>query len=128
MENYIERIDHVVLTVHDMEATLKFYMTYLGMELVSFQAGRKALRFGSQKINLHQKGHEYDPVAQSPTPGAMDLCFITNRPIAEVQTFLENSGVKIESGPIERTGAIGKLNSIYLRDPDLNLIEISNYI
>lgn len=127
MQNYIDRMDHIVLTVASISKTIDFYTQYLGMEVETFRGDRKALKFGNQKFNLHQKGHEYEPKAARPTPGAIDLCLITKTPLSEVQAFLRQSGVLIEEEPVERTGAIGNITSIYLRDPDQNLIEISNY-
>jgi catechol 2,3-dioxygenase-like lactoylglutathione lyase family enzyme len=123
----IDRLDHLVLTVADIEATIAFYTSALGMELVTF-GNRKALRFGQQKINLHQAGKEFEPKAAHPTPGSGDLCFITQTPIEDVISHLKALLRPIEEGPVERTGAVGKIRSIYLRDPDLNLIEISNYL
>jgi catechol 2,3-dioxygenase-like lactoylglutathione lyase family enzyme len=123
----IDRLDHLVLTVADMEATIAFYTSALGMELVTF-GNRKALRFGQQKINLHQAGKEFEPKAAHPTPGSGDLCFITQTPIEDVISHLKALLHPIEEGPVERTGAVGTIRSIYLRDPDLNLIEISNYL
>lgn len=124
----IERLDHLVLTVRSIEATLAFYTRALGMEEITFGAGRIALRFGAQKINLHEQGKEFDPKANSPAPGSADLCFITEVPLSEVVEHLHSFGVKIIEGPTERTGATGRILSVYFRDPDLNLIEISNYI
>jgi len=123
----IDHLDHLVLTVADVEATIAFYTSALGMKAVSF-GNRRALHFGSQKINLHQAGHEFAPKAARPTPGSGDLCFITKAPLDEVMSQLEAAGLSIELGPVERTGAVGKLRSVYLRDPDFNLIEISNYL
>ncbi|WP_091371412.1 VOC family protein [Mucilaginibacter mallensis] len=124
----INRLDHLVLTVKDIDATCAFYRDILRMEIETFQQGRKALKFGIQKINLHQYGHEIDPKAINPTPGSGDLCFIADTPIAEVVETLKTKGIAIETGPVERTGATGKIISVYLRDPDQNLVEISNYI
>ena len=124
----IESIDHLVLTVGDIDCTCGFYVNVLGMELVSFQKTRKALKFGQQKINLHELGKEYEPKARFPTPGSADLCFVSSVPIEEWQRELAKKGVEIEEGPVERTGARGPIRSIYLRDPDGNLIEISNYL
>lgn len=124
----VERLDHLVLTVHDIKATCGFYKKILGMEIVAFDGGRKALSFGSQKINLHQKGNEYEPKASRPTPGSGDLCFITSVPLSEVIKHLKRHDIEIAEGPIRRTGATGPIVSIYFRDPDLNLIEISNYV
>ncbi len=123
----IEQIDHVVLTVASLDATIDFYTEVLGMDSVTFN-GRKALLFGEQKINLHQRGHEFSPRAAHPTPGSADLCFITLTPLDEVIEYLAALRVHIEEGPVERAGAVGKLRSIYIRDPDHNLIEISNYL
>lgn len=125
---HIDRIDHLVLTVRDIGATCAFYTRVLGMQMVTFGAGRTALAFGSQKINLHQAGREFDPKALHPTPGSGDLCFITDVPLSEVITHIQSCGVAIEEGPVQRTGATGPIESIYLRDPDGNLIEISNYL
>ena len=124
----IHRIDHLVLTVKDIERTCAFYESVLGFEVVTFGQGRKALQFGRQKLNLHQQGKEFEPKAAAPTPGAIDLCFITDTPIDKVRRELEEKHVPIEQGPVERTGAVGRLLSIYLRDPDGNLIEIANYM
>jgi catechol 2,3-dioxygenase-like lactoylglutathione lyase family enzyme len=123
----IDRIDHVVLTVADVAATVDFYRTVLGMEPETFGAGRHALRFGQQKINLHQAGREFEPKARTPTPGSADLCLITGTPIADVVDHLAGCGVPVEEGPVPRTGAMGPIDSVYFRDPDGNLIEVSNY-
>lgn len=123
----IEQLDHIVLTVAKIDATIDFYTEVLGMDEVKFD-GRKALRFGDQKINLHQRGHEFSPKAAHPTPGSGDLCFVTLTPLEEVIEYLNQLRVHIEEGPVERTGAVGKLRSIYIRDPDHNLVEISNYL
>lgn len=124
----ISHLDHLVLTVRDLNATVDFYTRVLGMTEEVFGPGRKALHFGNQKINLHLSGAEFEPKALKPTPGAADLCFITLAPLAEVIAHIESCGVKIEFGPVDRIGATGSLRSIYLRDPDGNLIEISNYV
>lgn len=124
----IDRLDHLVLTVADIERTCKFYQAVMGMEVVTFQGDRKALKFGQQKINLHQVGHEFEPKALTPTPGSGDLCLITSTPMNEVIAHLKKNGVAIEIEPSERTGATGKIFSVYFRDPDLNLIEVSNYL
>jgi catechol 2,3-dioxygenase-like lactoylglutathione lyase family enzyme len=124
----IDRIDHVVFTVRDIEATCNFYSRVLGMEAVTFGPGRMALQFGRQKINLHQSGKEFEPKAATPTPGAMDLCFITEDPIEAVIEHLRACGVAIEAGPGERAGALGPMTSVYFRDPDNNLIEVSQYV
>jgi catechol 2,3-dioxygenase-like lactoylglutathione lyase family enzyme len=123
----IDHLDHLVLTVASIDATAAFYTSALGMELVTFN-DRKALRFGEQKINLHQAGNEFEPKAAHPTPGSADLCFITKTSLEDVISHLTSTHLAIELGPVERTGAVGKMRSIYLRDPDSNLIEISNYL
>jgi catechol 2,3-dioxygenase-like lactoylglutathione lyase family enzyme len=123
----IDRLDHLVLTVRDIDATCRFYQRVLGMEVVTFAGDRKALSFGCQKINLHQKGKEFEPKADKPTPGSADLCLITQVPIAEVEKHFKACGVEIIEGPVKRTGATGPILSLYLRDPDMNLIEVSNY-
>ena len=123
----IDRLDHLVLTVTDMTSTCDFYSRVLGMEVVTFGAGRKALAFGAQKINLHQKGKEFEPKAANPTPGSGDLCLISSAPIAEFIEHLRQCGVPILQGPVARTGATGPIQSVYLRDPDGNLVEVSNY-
>ena len=123
----LEQLDHIVLTVANIHATTDFYTEVLGMDIVTFE-GRTALRFGDQKINLHQRGHEFQPRAAQPTPGSADLCFVTLTPMDEVVSYLTELKVHVEVGPVERTGAVGKLLSIYIRDPDKNLIEISNYV
>jgi catechol 2,3-dioxygenase-like lactoylglutathione lyase family enzyme len=122
----IDRLDHLVLTVRDVAATCDFYQRVLGMEVVTFGNGRKALQFGRQKINLHQHGREFEPKAASSVPGSADLCFITEMPLPEVIRHLRECGVSIEEGPVARTGAMGKIESVYFRDPDLNLLEVSN--
>ena len=122
----IDKLDHLVLTLKDVKTTIDFYVNVLGMELVQFGAGRSALLFGSQKINLHQQGNEFDPKALAPTPGSGDLCFLTSVPLVEVVNHLEACDVPVIEGPVQRTGATGPINSVYLRDPDMNLIEISN--
>jgi len=124
---HIDRIDHLVLTVEDVERTVAFYVDVLGMTEVTFGSGRKALTFGSSKINLHQRGREFEPKSANPTPGSADLCLIVDNPLDVVAADLAASGVVIEEGPVERTGAQGPITSIYVRDPDRNLIELSNY-
>lgn len=121
----IDHLDHLVLTTTDEQACIHFYVEVLGMRLESFGEGRKAFRFGNQKINLHVKGREYEPKAHLPVPGALDLCFIASRPLDEIIARLNALRVPIVEGPVRRTGAVHPLRSIYLRDPDLNLIEIS---
>lgn len=123
----IDRIDHLVLTVADIERSCDFYTRILGMEVVRFGNGRTALKFGRQKINLHPADAIPGLVADKPTPGSGDLCFITAVPLAEVIAHLERRGIPIEAGPGPRAGAIGEIQSVYIRDPDRNLIEISNY-
>jgi catechol 2,3-dioxygenase-like lactoylglutathione lyase family enzyme len=124
----IDRIDHVVLTVNDVQQTCQFYERTLGFEIVTFKEGRIALHFGKQKLNLHQRGNEFEPKANAPTPGAVDLCFITETSIEDVRRELEAKGVPVELGPVTQVGALGKMFSVYLRDPDRNLIEIANYV
>jgi catechol 2,3-dioxygenase-like lactoylglutathione lyase family enzyme len=124
----IDRIDHVVLTVNDVQQTCQFYERTLGFEIVTFKEGRIALHFGKQKLNLHQHGNEFEPKANAPTPGAVDLCFITETSIEDVRRELEAKGVPVELGPVTQVGALGKMFSVYLRDPDRNLIEIANYV
>jgi len=123
----LDRLDHLVLTVRNIETTCMFYSNVLGMEVVTFDNGRKALTFGSQKVNLHEAGKELEPKAYRPTPGSADLCFTTTTPIDEVVKRLQLSKVRILEGPVKRTGALGQMTSVYFRDPDLNLIEVSNY-
>ena len=123
----IDRLDHLVLTVADLDATIAFYRDVLGMSVESFQEGRTALHFGTSKINLHEAGHEFSPHAHAPVPGSADLCFVVDEPIAQVVRALKDQGVVIEEGPVQRTGATGSMTSCYVRDPDGNLIELSNY-
>ncbi|MEZ9065085.1 VOC family protein [Vibrio sp. 10N.222.49.A3] len=123
----ISHLDHLVLTVKDLTVTVDFYQRVLGMKPIQFGEGRLALSFGNQKINLHQFGNEFEPKARCVQVGGADLCFISNTPLVEVIELVESQGVVIEEGPIARTGAMGKIQSIYIRDPDGNLIEISNY-
>jgi catechol 2,3-dioxygenase-like lactoylglutathione lyase family enzyme len=119
-------LDHLVLTVANIDIAVDFYTEVLGMELFTVD-GRKALAFGEQMIKLQQRGHEVNPKAAHPTPGSGDICFVTSTPLDEVIVFLKEQKVRIEEGPVERNGAMGKMRSIYLRDPDKNLVEISNY-
>jgi catechol 2,3-dioxygenase-like lactoylglutathione lyase family enzyme len=123
----IDRIDHIVITAFDLERTIDFYARVLGMEPITFAGGRRGLAFGRQKINLHQSGREFDPKALKPTPGSMDLCFITETPLEAVMAELKAHGVAIAEGPVPKTGALGPMSSVYFRDPDGNLIEVSNY-
>lgn len=122
----IERLDHLVLTVASIDATTDFYRRVLGMEVVEFGEGRTALRFGHQKINLHQKGAEFEPKSAVPTPGSADLCLISGTPMDQIMVHLKSEGVPVEDGPVPRTGATTPILSVYVRDPDNNLIEISN--
>ncbi len=125
----LERLDHFVLTVRDLPATIDFYQRALGMAARSFRSGgveRWALHFGQSKINLHQAGAEFEPKAQTPTPGSADICFISAKPVEAIKADLEAAGIDIIDGPVARSGARADLRSIYLRDPDGNLIEIAN--
>ena len=121
----IDHLDHLVLTTAHEVACVRFYVDVLGMRLETFAGGRKAFRFGNQKINLHVKGHEFEPKAQLPTPGSLDLCFIASVPLEAVVARLKAHGVPVLEGPVMRTGATSRIRSVYVRDPDLNLIEIS---
>ena len=123
----IDRIDHLVLTVFDIDRTIDFYSRVLGMEPVSFAGGRRGLAFGRQKLNLHQAGREFEPKALRPAPGAIDICFITLMPLEDVMARLREEGVAIIEGPVDKTGALGAMKSVYFRDPDGNLIEVSRY-
>ena len=122
----ISHLDHLVLTVANIETTCKFYQSALNFEVIHFGENRKALQFGTQKINLHQAGKAFEPKAFRPTAGSADLCFIAETPLNEVIAHLQAQHIEIIEGPVQRTGAIGKILSIYFRDPDQNLIEISN--
>ena len=124
----IERIDHLVLTVRDIAATCDYYSRVLGMQVVTFGGERMALQFGRQKINLHERGKEFEPKALRPTPGSGDLCFVTEVPLPQVVNHIRSCGVQVIEGPVRRTGAVGPIESIYIRDPDGNLIEVSNYL
>ena len=122
-------LDHLVLTADDIETTAIFYRDILGMEVIRFAAGggtRTALGFGAQKINLHQAGAEFEPKAKRPTPGSADLCLLTDTPLSDWQVHLKAHGIPIEDGPVPRMGATGPLMSLYIRDPDGNLIEIAH--
>lgn len=125
---HIDRLDHLVLTVADIATTCDFYQRVLGMEVIDVGAGRKALRFGMQKINLHAHGEEFEPKADRPTPGAADLCLITYATMEEILAHLDARGVVVEEGPVQRTGATGPILSVYVRDPDANLIEVARYL
>ncbi len=121
----VNHLDHLVLTVRDIDQTCEFYHRVLGMEVITFGEGRKALRFGSQKINLHQAGAEFEPKAHTPTPGSADLCFIVQTPLETVLEVLRHEHIQPESEIVARTGATGPIQSVYLRDPDGNLLELS---
>ncbi|MCK6259165.1 VOC family protein [Fictibacillus sp. KIGAM418] len=123
----ISSLDHFVLTVKDIARTCDFYNGVLGMKVIDFQQNRKALKFGKQKINLHEAGKEFEPKAHAPTPGSADLCFITELPLTAVLEHFHQKEVQVIEGPVQRTGALGRITSLYIRDPDGNLIEISNY-
>ena len=124
----LERIDHVVLTVRDIDRTVEFYQRALGMRAVTFGEGRRALVVGDQKLNLHQAGREFEPKATDPRPGAIDICFTTTALLDDVVAQLRSAGVAVEHGPVAKTGARAELRSVYVRDPDGNLIEIANEI
>lgn len=123
----IKNLDHLVLTVADIDKTIEFYTHIMGFEVVTFGENRKALIFGNQKINLHQKGHEFEPKAETPTCGSADLCFIAEADVHEIMEELRQKNIEIIEGIVDRTGAVGKIKSVYFRDPDYNLIEVSNY-
>ncbi|TMH25829.1 MAG: VOC family protein [Betaproteobacteria bacterium] len=125
---HVDRLDHLVLTVASIEATCDFYERVLGMTTVTFGQGRKAIAFGRQKINLHLAGREFEPHAERPLPGSADLCFITLTPLDAAMAHIRAQGVDIVLGPVDRTGATGPMRSFYFRDPDGNLIEVSNYV
>jgi catechol 2,3-dioxygenase-like lactoylglutathione lyase family enzyme len=124
----VQRIDHVVLTVADIEKTIAFYERALGMTAISFGEGRRALTFGDQKLNLHQAGREFEPKAKRPTPGAVDICFTTDVPLDDVAAHLRSCSVAIELGPVDKVGARRALRSLYFRDPDGNLIEVAHEV
>ncbi|WP_442253233.1 VOC family protein [Stenotrophomonas pavanii] len=123
----LERLDHLVLTVADIERSCDFYQRVLGMQIVRFGAGRTALQFGQQKINLHPASAPLQPHALRPTPGSADLCLVTRTATADVLAHLRAQAIVVEQGPVARTGALGPIESVYVRDPDGNLIEISRY-
>jgi catechol 2,3-dioxygenase-like lactoylglutathione lyase family enzyme len=123
----IERLDHFVLTVRDVDTTTSFYQTVLGMAPVTFGAGRRALVFGQSKINLHPANAPLAPHASHPVPGSADLCFVTTESPESVIDYLRKCGITIEEGPVPRTGALGPITSVYFRDTDENLIEVSSY-
>ena len=128
----IKSIDHIVLTITDPNATRRFYESGLGMTWTTFETAtgetREALGFGSQKINIHHAGREFEPKATHPTPGSADLCLLTDTPVAEVATHMATLGFPVLEGPTPKTGAVGPLTSVYFRDPDGNLIEVSNQV
>ena len=124
----VDSLDHIVLTVRDLQATIDFYTRALGMSEVTFAGGRRALAFGTQKINLHLAGREYEPKAERPTPGSADVCFLTATPVEQFAAHLARLGIPVIEGPVPKTGAVGPLKSIYIRDPDQNLIEIANLL
>lgn len=129
----IDHLDHLVLTTSHEAECVRFYTQVLGMQLEAFVGGtppveRRAFRFGNQKINLHVKGREFEPKAHTPVPGALDLCFIAAVPLDEVLARLAAAQVPVVEGPVLRSGATGKIRSVYVRDPDLNLIELSEYV
>ena len=123
----INRLDHLVLTVKNLSKTIEFYTKVLGMKKEIFKETRVALKFGNSKINLHQLGNEFEPKAFNVKEGSADLCFIIDTPLSEAKTYIESLGIAIEEGIVTRTGTNGEIESIYLRDPDFNLIELSNY-
>ena len=125
---YVKQLDHLVLTVDNIDETVRFYVSVLGMQKEVFEGGRVALKFGSQKINLHEAGKEFEPKAHNPMPGSADLCFITDIDLNLAMEHVVNMGVEIIEGPVRRIGANGPLLSFYFRDPDLNLVEISNVL
>jgi catechol 2,3-dioxygenase-like lactoylglutathione lyase family enzyme len=120
-------IDHLVLTVKNIEDTCRFYENVLGMEVTTFGNGRKALHFGQQKINLHESGKEFEPKAHHPVPGSIDICLVTETCIQDVIHHFQSCGLEVVEGPVIRTGALGPIQSVYIRDPDLNLVEIATY-
>ena len=124
----LSKLDHIVLTVSNIEKTISFYVSVMGMKKEVFGQGRVALKYGDQKINLHEFGNEFEPKANKPTPGSADLCFITKTPLNEAMSHVMSCGVEIIEGPVERTGAKGLILSFYFRDPDNNLIEVANEI
>ena len=123
----IQSLDHLVLTVADVDSSCQFYQRVLGMKLIVFGEGRKALGFGQQKLNLHTHGAEFEPKAKAPTPGSADICLITEAPIDTVIAHLAANQVDVIEGPVARTGAIGPITSVYFRDPDNNLVEVARY-
>jgi len=124
----IDHLDHLVLTTIDLDACKDFYVRVMGMQPETFGNGRLAFKFGNQKINVHVRGHEFEPKAHLPVPGALDLCFIASTSLEEVIAHLQREQWPIIEGPVQRTGATGPIRSVYVRDPDLNLIEISEQL
>jgi catechol 2,3-dioxygenase-like lactoylglutathione lyase family enzyme len=129
----IDHIDHIVITTDHEDACIRFYCEVLGMRFETFVGGnppveRKSFKFGPNKINLHVKGREFEPRAHLPVPGAIDLCFIASVPLDEVMVRLAAAGVALVEGPVFRTGATSRIRSVYVRDPDLNLVEISELV
>ena len=122
----ISNLDHLVLTVRDVEKTISFYTSVMGMKKEVFGQDRVALKYGDQKINLHEIGNKFEPKANKPTPGSADLCFITKTPLNEAMSHVKNCGIEIIEGPVKRTGAKGSILSFYFRDTDNNLIEVAN--
>lgn len=125
---FVDRLDHLVLTCRDLDATASWYERVLGMQCVQFAENRTALHFGNQKINLHQQGSEVKPNATAAAPGSADLCFIASVPPDDVVAHLSRCGVAIELGPVRQTGATGPMTSVYCRDPDGNLVEIATHV
>jgi len=123
----VASLDHLVLTVQDIPRAIKFYVEVLGMQEVTFGNNRKALAYGQQKINLHKFGEEFEPKAFAPLPGSADLCFVIDGALEEFIGHLHDNNIEILQGPLARTGALGAINSVYIRDPDQNLIELSTY-
>ncbi len=121
----VSHIDHLVLTVKNIPASIEFYVQVLGMQNIQFGEGRTALKFGQQKINLHEAGNEFEPKAKNATPGSADLCLITQTELTQAMAHVQSCQIEIIEGPVKRNGSTGKLLSFYIRDPDLNLIEIS---
>ncbi len=124
----VKNLDHLVLTVADIDVTVNFYCSILGMEVITFGEGRVALLFGQQKINLHRLGHEFEPKAENVKEGSADLCLILETSIKSALQELIEKDIPIIEGPVKRTGAVGPIESIYFRDPDGNLIEVANYL
>lgn len=123
----IKSIDHIVLTTYNLKACIQFYTEVLQLKMIHFQHQRIAFQFGQQKINVHEYGHEIEPKAHSPVPGSLDICLVADQPLENVLQHLESKNIKLVEGPVPRTGACGPITSVYIRDPDLNLIEIAFY-